>query len=157
MILFVRSILWDLGVPQTAATIAYEDNDAATAMTNAQKPTTRTRHLDIKYKVLSEWVERDLVTLERVHTSQNMADHYTKQLTPTLFYRHIDYIMGHVPPSYSPVFKSTFYGIRPSKKEELTYTYPPFDLPEKYDSIPAAAAAAKLFACWSAIIRDGVL
>ena len=42
-----------------------------------------------------------------------MADHYTKQLTPTLFYRHIDYIMGHVPPSYSPVFKSTFYGIRP--------------------------------------------
>ena len=32
MILFVRNILWDLGVPQCAATIAYEDNDAAIAM-----------------------------------------------------------------------------------------------------------------------------
>ena len=53
--------------------MAYEDNDAATAMANAQKPTTRTRHLDIKYNVLSEWVERDLVTLERVSTTQNMA------------------------------------------------------------------------------------
>jgi hypothetical protein len=38
MILFVRSVLWDLGVPQEAATILYEDNDACTAMANAQKP-----------------------------------------------------------------------------------------------------------------------
>ena len=59
MILFVQSILWDLGVLQTAATIAYEDNDAATAMANAQKPTTRAQHLDIKYNVLSELGERD--------------------------------------------------------------------------------------------------
>ena len=85
-----------------------------------------------------------------------MADHYTKQLTPTLSYRHTDYIMGHVPPLYSPVFKSSFYGIRPSKKEELTYPAPPFNLPKKYDSIPAAAAAAKLFACWSTIIQGRV-
>ncbi len=33
MILFVRSILWDLGIPQeAAATILYQDNDACTAM-----------------------------------------------------------------------------------------------------------------------------
>ena len=43
MILFVRSVLWDLGIPQEAAT------DACTAMGNAQKPTPRTRHMDIKY------------------------------------------------------------------------------------------------------------
>ncbi len=54
MILFVRSVLWDLGVPQEAATILYEDNDACTAMANAQKPTPRTRHMDIKYFSLSE-------------------------------------------------------------------------------------------------------
>ena len=40
MILFVRSVLWDLrGVPQAAATLLYEDNDACIAMANAQKPT----------------------------------------------------------------------------------------------------------------------
>jgi hypothetical protein len=47
MSLFVHSILWDLDVPQEAASIAYKDNDGCTAMGNAQKPTTRTRHINI--------------------------------------------------------------------------------------------------------------
>ena len=102
IILFIRSVLWDLGIPQTAATLLYEDNDACTAMANAQKPTPRTRHMDIKYHVLCEWVERDLLKLIRIHTSLNMADHFTKALGPALFHRHVDYILGHVPPTYSP-------------------------------------------------------
>ena len=64
MILFIRSVLWDLGIPQEAATVLYEDNDACTAMGNAQKPTPRTRHMDIKYFSICEWVEQDLVHLE---------------------------------------------------------------------------------------------
>jgi len=35
-LLYVRSILWDLDVPQEAASRLYEDNDACTAMANAQ-------------------------------------------------------------------------------------------------------------------------
>jgi hypothetical protein len=42
MILFVRSELWDLGIPQEAATLLYEDNNAYIPMGNAQKPTLRT-------------------------------------------------------------------------------------------------------------------
>jgi hypothetical protein len=61
--LFIRTILWELGIPQHAATVIYEDNDGATAMANAQKPTSRTRHMDIRFFALSEWVERDLVIL----------------------------------------------------------------------------------------------
>ena len=49
MILFVRSILWDLGIPQEAATIMYKDNDACIAMGNAQKLTPRTQQMDIKH------------------------------------------------------------------------------------------------------------
>jgi len=100
-LLYVRSILWDLDVPQEAASRLYEDNDACTAMANAQKPTSRTRHMDIRYHVLCEWVERDLIVLERVDTTINEADHFTKLLSRVLFHRHIDYIMGHVPPEYS--------------------------------------------------------
>ena len=55
MMLFIRSILWDLGIPQQAATVLYEDNDACTAMVNAQKPTTRTRHIDIPGTTFSIW------------------------------------------------------------------------------------------------------
>ncbi len=64
MILFFRSVMWDLGIPQEAATVMYKDNNACTAMGNAQKPTTRTRHMDIKYYSICEWVDRDLMSLE---------------------------------------------------------------------------------------------
>jgi hypothetical protein len=98
----MRSILWDLNVPQEAASRLYEDNDACTAMANAQKLTSRTRHMDFRYHVLCEWVEQDLIVLEWVDTTINEVDHFTKLLSRVLFYRHIDYIMGHVPPEYSP-------------------------------------------------------
>ena len=65
MILFVQSVLWDLGIPQEAADVLYEDKGACTAMGNAQKPTPRTRHMDIKYFSICEWVD----------TKLNLADH----------------------------------------------------------------------------------
>ena len=120
MLLYARSILYDLLIPQEAASLIYEDNDATTAMANAGKPTTRTRHIDVRYFSICDWVERDLVLLDRVDTSQNMADHFTKALPCILFYRHNDYLMGHIPPAYSPLFKPG------------------------YDTNPPAAAAAKL-------------
>jgi hypothetical protein len=81
MSLFVRSILWDLDIPQEAATIAYEDNNGCTAMGNAQKPIAQMRHIDIKYFALRDWVERDLIHLERIDTSINIANHLTKPLS----------------------------------------------------------------------------
>ena len=100
-ILYIRSILWDLGIPQSKATLLYEDNDACTAMANARKLTPRTRHIDIKWFTLCIWVERDLIKLVRVHTSLNIADQMTKSLGPTLFHQHNNYLLGHVPPAYA--------------------------------------------------------
>ena len=128
-ILYIRSILWDLDIPQEAATLLYEDNDGCTAMGNAQKPTTRTRHIDIKFFTLCDWVERDLMLLDRIDTSINMADHLTKALQPTLFHRHADFLLGHVPPNYSPVHSSTL-GASPNLMPDIdlfvptTYTTP---------------------------------
>jgi hypothetical protein len=47
MSLCIRSVLWELNVPQEAATITYEDNNACATMANAQKPSPRTQHMDI--------------------------------------------------------------------------------------------------------------
>ena len=149
IILYCWSILWDLGVPQDAATLLYEDNNACTAMTNDQKPTTHTWHMDIKYNVLCEWAERDLIKLERVDTSLNMADHFTKQLGPTLFNRHVDYLLGHVPPKYSACFKQIYeMAYSGNTKRSTTPRLTPW-LPTAVTTHPAAAAAAKLFATWS--------
>jgi hypothetical protein len=106
MILYVQSILWDLGIPQEAATVMHENNDACMAMRNAQKLTPRTRHMDIKYFQLCDWVERDLMHLERVDTKINMADMFTKSLPRLMFYRHANYLLGHIPPKYSPIYSS---------------------------------------------------
>ena len=104
MTLYCRSILFDLSVPQAAATVLYEDNDGATLMANAGKPTSWSRHIDIKLYALQEWVERDLMLLKRIDTSLNMAAYFTKHLPSRLFYCHRDYYMGHVPPTYSPCY-----------------------------------------------------
>ncbi len=106
MILFVLSVIWDLGIPQEVATVVYEDNNACTAMGNFQKTTPRTCHMDIKYFLLCEWVERDLMHLKWINTKINMADHLTKGLTHALFHRHVDFHLGHIPPLYSPVYQS---------------------------------------------------
>ncbi|KAL7508205.1 hypothetical protein ACHAXN_005284 [Cyclotella atomus] len=77
MSLYLRSILWDLNVPQDSSTVLYEDNDGATAIANAGKPTPRSHHIDIKYNAIQEWVERNLVVLQRIDTTLNMADSLT--------------------------------------------------------------------------------
>ena len=100
MIMYVRSVMWDLGIRQDAVTILYEKNDACIVMANAQKPTPRTHHMNIKYNVLCEWVKRGLVKLEHLNTFLNMADHFAKQLGQVIFNRHVDYLLGHAPPIF---------------------------------------------------------
>ena len=52
----------------------------------------------IKKFGLIDWVERDLLILRRISTSDNYADAMTKALGTNLFYRHFDYILGkHIP------------------------------------------------------------
>lgn len=100
MILFFRSILEELGIEQQEATVLYEDNTGALMMANAQQPTKRTRHIEIKHFALLDWVEQDLVTLHSISTHDNAADAMTKPLSKQLFYRHMDTYMGYRKPEY---------------------------------------------------------
>jgi hypothetical protein len=75
--------------------------------------------------------------LDRTDTSINMVDHLTKALQPTLFHCHADFLLGHIPPIYSPVYKSivgTFPNLTPN-----------IDLfiPESFTT-PLTAAAARI-------------
>jgi hypothetical protein len=103
LILFKRSVLWDVGVSHAAASILYEDNNACIAMVMVQKPILRMCHMDIKFHALVEWVKHDVLCLECIDTSLNMGNHFTKQLGHTLFHNHVNYILGkyhlHTAPS----------------------------------------------------------
>jgi hypothetical protein len=109
-------------------------------------------HMDIRCNVLCEWVEQDLVILKQMDTTINEADHFTKILAWVLFHRHIDYIMGHVPPKYSPAhlqstgqFNTTKLQLVPNTfTTKLTMTLPiSLDISNEY--YPTTAAAARLY------------
>lgn len=76
----------------------FEDNNGALMMANAGQPTKRTRHIDIRHFALLDWVEQDLVILERIDTDKNPADALTKALARILFHRHYDVLMGREVP-----------------------------------------------------------
>lgn len=99
-ILYVRSILDQINLPQDNATPIFIDNNGAMLMANAQQPTRRTRHMDMRKFILQEWVQRDLLIFKRIKTIDNYADSLTKALPKDLHYRHNDYILGKKVPKY---------------------------------------------------------
>ena len=100
VILYIRSILDDINIEQNEATTLYEDNQGALLMINSGQPTKRTRHMDTKHFALQQWVELDLLKLKRINTADNESDLMTKDLGRTLFYRHMEYLMGKIIPEY---------------------------------------------------------
>ena len=100
IILYIRSILDELGLHIADATPLYIDNAGARQMGNANKPTRRTRHLDIRYFALTEWTEKDLIILKPILSSNNNSDAMTKALGRQLFTRHKSTILGHRKPIY---------------------------------------------------------
>jgi len=98
-ILYLRTILEEMGVEQHEATVLYEDNQGALMMANAQQPTRRTRHLETATFAIQDWVARDLVDLHYVESSKNSSDGMTKPLARILFYKHFDVLMGRRVPT----------------------------------------------------------
>lgn len=55
-ILYIWSILDKINITQEAATMLFIDNNGVVMMGNAQQPTWRTHHMDIKKFVLIDWI-----------------------------------------------------------------------------------------------------
>ena len=101
MMLYIRSILNDLGLDQDLASPIFEDNKGAIDIVNSGKPTKRVRHVDTKQFCLLDWVEKDLLEVIKVSTHDNSSDVLTKALPKALLHRHNEILMGKVRPLYS--------------------------------------------------------
>ena len=112
---YLRSILEEIDLPQEHATIIFEDNEAAYMVANAGQSTKRTRHMDNRHFAIQDWVEEDLVILEKVRSENNSSDTFTKNLARTAYYKCSDVVMGRIPPSYydgkiKPIYNPTSIG-----------------------------------------------
>ncbi len=96
-------------------------------------------HIDIKYFALCDWVERDLIRLEWIDTSINISNHLTKSPTRILFHRHADYLLGHIPPKYSPVYHHAIATYTDEHEDYDQY------IPESFTT-PMTATTAQIFA-----------
>jgi len=93
--LMLRTILRELGVPQSGPTILFVDNTANIYIGNQDRPTERCRHIDIQYFALQSWIQRGGIKLSYYAGLNNMSDSLTKVLDWVLHHRHVTRFMGY--------------------------------------------------------------
>jgi hypothetical protein len=71
-------------------------------MVDAQAPTRRTRHVDIRYFALLQWSDTGQVKAKSIPTASNISDSMTKPTGRIKFHQHADLFMGRTPPQYVP-------------------------------------------------------
>jgi hypothetical protein len=87
---WLRNLFEDMGCLAIGATVLFEDNNSCIAQTENPLHHKRTKHIDVYYHFTRQMVEEGVVILEKVDTSDQLADMLTKPLGKTLFRKHID-------------------------------------------------------------------
>lgn len=72
----------------------FEDNNGALTLARAPRMTPRTKHFGIKYHFFHEYVEKGDIQLQKVETTEQKADIFTKGLVLVLFEKLRGLLMG---------------------------------------------------------------
>ena len=90
---FVMKIVEDLGLELQRPVTVRVDNVGAMFLAENATTTQRTRHIDIRYKWVSEFIENGDVEIVFVKTAENDADIFTKNVSGDLNERHVKQMM----------------------------------------------------------------
>ena len=109
---YIRSILHDLQIQQKDPNTTLVDKEATIHMANSDKPTNRTRHMEITYFVIQEWVRTGILRLKHLQGTSNTSDALTKALGWVLLNRHVTLMMGLQGSPYTDTYgkMKTFHG-----------------------------------------------
>jgi hypothetical protein len=93
----------EFGYPQSGPSPIFGDNISSIMMANNVRPTDQTRHIDIRYFALQEWihVDKDIILIH-IPTILNSADALTKALAWLKHHRHMSRAMGHLGSPFHP-------------------------------------------------------
>jgi hypothetical protein len=98
---YFRKFFTDLCFPLTHPTPVGEDNAGTILISNHNRPSGRTRHLDIQYFASQEWVQLGLMKYFKICGTVNPSDAMSKFLYRILFYRHFDRVQGYFGSPYT--------------------------------------------------------
>jgi hypothetical protein len=82
---WLRRLLCELGLSQLSPTLLRMDNLGAMAISKHPKAHQRTRHIDLRFHYIRECIKDGHIHTEWVPTDENLADAFTKSLTPEIF------------------------------------------------------------------------
>ena len=91
---YISSILEELLLPRQGPTQISCDKTEAIITENLKKPTEISRHIDVQYFILHEWVYLRQIILEHFRNHLNLSDTSIKSLEWVLHNRHTCIIMG---------------------------------------------------------------
>jgi hypothetical protein len=100
---YVRTVMEEFGYPQPAPSPIFGDNISSIMMANNVRPTDRTRHMDIRYFAIQEWihVDKDIILIH-IPTILNAADALTKALAWLKHHHHMTRAMGQLGSPFHP-------------------------------------------------------
>ena len=87
-IVYVRTLLRELGLEQDRPTTLRVDNSGAVELSRDRKSCHRSRHVDRRFFKVRELNAAEVLRVEHVPTELNRADYLTKPLDETTFIRH---------------------------------------------------------------------
>eukprot|EP00965_Chrysotila_dentata_P139458 4611036-Pleurochrysis_carterae.AAC.1 len=91
---YLRSLLADLGQPAPEPTAISMDNKSAIDLAYNPEHHQRSKHIDRRYFFVRERVKTHDITIPFVNSAANLADFFTKPLTPRVFFPMRDIIMN---------------------------------------------------------------
>lgn len=90
--LWFKQVLDEIGLPQHTTTI-YEDNTSCINLANNPIADNRTKHIEVKHHHLRQCVREKLVKMEKINSSSQLADVFTKNVTGERFRELTNQIM----------------------------------------------------------------
>ena len=87
---FIYMLLESMGVKVQLPIIVRIDNIAAMFMAETANASSRTRHVDVRYHFVQEFVEDGFIKIEFVTTDKNLADMFTKNVKHNIYKNHHD-------------------------------------------------------------------
>ena len=93
-IMWSRDFLASVGFPQKQATILYEDNMSTIAMIKNKSNGKKTKHIEVRYNLVREQVDKNIIAVKWLETKNMTSDILTKSLSPAPFVHNRRSLLG---------------------------------------------------------------
>ncbi|XP_020672076.1 uncharacterized protein LOC110092062 [Dendrobium catenatum] len=98
-VMWLRQLLEELHIPQTAPTTIYCDNTSAIALSNNPVYHARTKHIDVDCHFIRDNIRSKHITVHHISTNDQLADIFTKPLPTRRFKLLCNKLIVAPPPS----------------------------------------------------------